>query len=159
MIRVNYAPALPGAQPQAAHGPGDGTGAAKSHDMPQGFTCSKDGQGPCMPPRESQQRRAGSTPSPGARALTCPCPPTGSGRSLAASPKPERCPTTCQAALVLNKSWSSEKPYCVHTINKAHAASLMSSKCCASFRAIPPARATNNHAHQPAGRLQNANSQ
>lgn len=68
--------------------------------------------------------------------------PEGSGRSLAASPEAEQCPMTRRAAVVLNKSWSSEKPYCVHRANGACAASLMSNKHCASFGAIHLARTT-----------------
>lgn len=40
-------PLIPPLKPPAAHGPGAGTG-AKSHDVPQGFACSKNG--PCVPP-------------------------------------------------------------------------------------------------------------
>lgn len=79
MITVHYTPALPGAKHSscpplnstAAHGPGAGAGAAKSHDVPQGFACSKNG--PCVPRRESWQGRARRTPSPGARVLARPC--------------------------------------------------------------------------------------
>lgn len=128
-------PLIPTSKSLAACGPGASTGAGKSHDVPQGFACAEGGHGPCVPAGESQRH-----PFPGGSSARQPLP--DSQRDQEGAWQLHQSPMTRQAALVLNDSGSSEKPYCVHGGNEAHGASLMSNKHCASFRATSPARET-----------------